>query len=248
MKRCELCNSIARMYCESDQASLCWDCDARIHSANFLVAKHLRTLLCHSFRAIKHLKERREQDEQTHGNSPEAELKSMINCEAMILRQNLQWSLMVYLLTNSPASYDNARILSDGETSVSFSAWEQLSLLVCLCFQCSWLKFVLKVYMMNTLPSLVQRASLDECEADHRASEGLCEQPAAVVWQLLAASGGVGNDPSSAMVADVTRVDWWQQMVVQREVMAVGGGSSLWNLPTNIMQMSTYMALEPNHT
>ncbi|KAK3032626.1 hypothetical protein RJ639_036586 [Escallonia herrerae] len=91
MKRCELCNSIARMYCESDQASLCWDCDARIHSANFLVAKHLRTLLCHScqsmtpwtgsVRAMKHLKERRDQDEHTHGNSPEAELKSMINCE-----------------------------------------------------------------------------------------------------------------------------------------------------------------------
>ncbi|KAK2987273.1 hypothetical protein RJ640_017576 [Escallonia rubra] len=52
MKRCELCNSIARMYCESDQASLCWDCDARIHSANFLVAKHLRTLLCHSCQSM----------------------------------------------------------------------------------------------------------------------------------------------------------------------------------------------------
>lgn len=48
MKKCELCNSIARMYCESDQASLCWECDARVHAANFLVAKHSRTLLCHS--------------------------------------------------------------------------------------------------------------------------------------------------------------------------------------------------------
>ncbi|KAK8629428.1 hypothetical protein V6N13_078269 [Hibiscus sabdariffa] len=35
------------MYCESDQAILCWDCDSRVHGANFLVAKHLRTLLCH---------------------------------------------------------------------------------------------------------------------------------------------------------------------------------------------------------
>jgi hypothetical protein len=47
MKRCELCDSLAKMYCESDQASLCWDCDANVHSANFLVAKHSRTLLCH---------------------------------------------------------------------------------------------------------------------------------------------------------------------------------------------------------
>ncbi|XAR55437.1 hypothetical protein NMG60_11035505 [Bertholletia excelsa] len=47
MKRCELCNSTARMFCESDQASLCWDCDAKVHSANFLVAKHIRSLLCH---------------------------------------------------------------------------------------------------------------------------------------------------------------------------------------------------------
>ncbi|XP_065878629.1 uncharacterized protein [Euphorbia lathyris] len=46
MKKCELCHSPARMYCESDQASLCWDCDSKVHSANFLVAKHSRTLLC----------------------------------------------------------------------------------------------------------------------------------------------------------------------------------------------------------
>lgn len=46
-KGCELCTSPARMYCESDGASLCWDCDAKVHSANFLVAKHSRCLLCH---------------------------------------------------------------------------------------------------------------------------------------------------------------------------------------------------------
>ncbi|KAL6554305.1 hypothetical protein OROMI_019978 [Orobanche minor] len=45
--RCELCINPARMYCESDQASLCWDCDGKVHAANFLVAKHSRTLLCH---------------------------------------------------------------------------------------------------------------------------------------------------------------------------------------------------------
>ncbi|KAK3009044.1 hypothetical protein RJ639_014978 [Escallonia herrerae] len=47
MKRCELCKSPARIYCESDAASLCWGCDAKVHSANFLVARHARTLLCH---------------------------------------------------------------------------------------------------------------------------------------------------------------------------------------------------------
>ncbi|KAL1537450.1 B-box zinc finger protein 32-like [Salvia divinorum] len=48
MKKCELCNKVARMYCESDEASLCWTCDLRVHTANFLVAKHTRTLLCHA--------------------------------------------------------------------------------------------------------------------------------------------------------------------------------------------------------
>ncbi|XP_020690432.1 B-box zinc finger protein 21-like [Dendrobium catenatum] len=46
MKRCELCGREARMYCESDQASLCWDCDAKVHGANFLVERHPRVLLC----------------------------------------------------------------------------------------------------------------------------------------------------------------------------------------------------------
>ncbi|XVF78027.1 hypothetical protein PTKIN_Ptkin14bG0095300 [Pterospermum kingtungense] len=47
MKKCELCGGFARMKCESDQADLCWDCDMKVHGANFLVAKHTRTLLCH---------------------------------------------------------------------------------------------------------------------------------------------------------------------------------------------------------
>ncbi|CAN6994715.1 hypothetical protein Bca4012_048964 [Brassica carinata] len=44
--KCELCEGVARMFCESDQASLCWDCDGNVHGANFLVAKHARCLLC----------------------------------------------------------------------------------------------------------------------------------------------------------------------------------------------------------
>nr|ATU32545.1 CONSTANS-like protein [Cymbidium sinense] len=48
MKGCELCDRVARMYCESDQASLCWECDAKVHGANFLVARHPRVLLCRS--------------------------------------------------------------------------------------------------------------------------------------------------------------------------------------------------------
>ncbi|CAL0310622.1 unnamed protein product [Lupinus luteus] len=43
---CSLCGKRARIVCESDQAKLCWDCDHKVHSANFLVAKHLRILLC----------------------------------------------------------------------------------------------------------------------------------------------------------------------------------------------------------
>ncbi|KAL4390214.1 hypothetical protein AHAS_Ahas03G0122700 [Arachis hypogaea] len=46
MKKCELCKVRARTFCESDQASLCWTCDANVHGANFLVARHSRTLLC----------------------------------------------------------------------------------------------------------------------------------------------------------------------------------------------------------
>ncbi|XP_025883504.1 zinc finger protein HD1-like [Solanum lycopersicum] len=49
MMNCELCGeNKSMMYCESDQANLCWDCDSKVHSANFLVAKHSRNLLCHS--------------------------------------------------------------------------------------------------------------------------------------------------------------------------------------------------------
>ncbi|CAH9071424.1 unnamed protein product [Cuscuta epithymum] len=47
MKICELCKAAAMVFCESDQANLCWSCDAKVHSANFLVARHSRCLLCH---------------------------------------------------------------------------------------------------------------------------------------------------------------------------------------------------------
>ncbi|KAL8166868.1 hypothetical protein V2J09_008367 [Rumex salicifolius] len=43
---CELCSAEAKMFCESDQARLCWDCDEKVHAANFLVAKHTRVALC----------------------------------------------------------------------------------------------------------------------------------------------------------------------------------------------------------
>lgn len=52
MKSCELCKSSATTYCESDQASLCWDCDAKVHGANFLVARHVRCLLCHACQSL----------------------------------------------------------------------------------------------------------------------------------------------------------------------------------------------------
>ncbi|XP_077238465.1 B-box zinc finger protein 32-like [Tasmannia lanceolata] len=43
---CELCNGEASVYCVSDSAFLCFDCDARVHEANFLVARHVRLILC----------------------------------------------------------------------------------------------------------------------------------------------------------------------------------------------------------
>lgn len=46
MKPCALCRQPALLFCESDRASLCWDCDAKVHGANFLVARHTRCLLC----------------------------------------------------------------------------------------------------------------------------------------------------------------------------------------------------------
>ncbi|KAI8552690.1 hypothetical protein RHMOL_Rhmol06G0286300 [Rhododendron molle] len=46
MKWCELCSNPARIYCEADGARLCSNCDDKVHSANFLVAKHSRNLLC----------------------------------------------------------------------------------------------------------------------------------------------------------------------------------------------------------
>uniref|UniRef100_A0A7N0RIL3 B box-type domain-containing protein n=1 Tax=Kalanchoe fedtschenkoi TaxID=63787 RepID=A0A7N0RIL3_KALFE len=51
MKKCELCKLPASLYCESDQASLCTACDLKVHEANFLVARHSRTLLCKTCQA-----------------------------------------------------------------------------------------------------------------------------------------------------------------------------------------------------
>ncbi|KAJ1410002.1 B-box-type zinc finger [Sesbania bispinosa] len=45
-KACELCNQQAFLYCPSDAAYLCWNCDATVHGANFLVARHIRHSLC----------------------------------------------------------------------------------------------------------------------------------------------------------------------------------------------------------
>lgn len=45
-KECELCNQQASFYCPSDSAFLCRSCDVAVHGANFLVARHLRHILC----------------------------------------------------------------------------------------------------------------------------------------------------------------------------------------------------------
>ncbi|XP_027344729.1 B-box zinc finger protein 32 [Abrus precatorius] len=43
---CELCNQQASLYCPSDSAFLCYACDATVHRANFLVARHLCHVIC----------------------------------------------------------------------------------------------------------------------------------------------------------------------------------------------------------
>lgn len=45
-RTCELCNQQASLYCPSDSAFLCSKCDATVHEANFLVARHLRYSFC----------------------------------------------------------------------------------------------------------------------------------------------------------------------------------------------------------
>ncbi|XP_078175854.1 uncharacterized protein LOC144569398 [Carex rostrata] len=43
---CALCNAEPHVHCESDEALLCYTCDAHVHRANFLVARHARAILC----------------------------------------------------------------------------------------------------------------------------------------------------------------------------------------------------------
>lgn len=45
-RACELCGGAAAVHCEADAAHLCWPCDAHVHGANFLVARHLRRVAC----------------------------------------------------------------------------------------------------------------------------------------------------------------------------------------------------------
>ncbi|CAL9079228.1 unnamed protein product [Musa textilis] len=43
---CELCGCEAAIFCQPDAAFLCWACDASVHRANFLVARHVRWVAC----------------------------------------------------------------------------------------------------------------------------------------------------------------------------------------------------------
>jgi hypothetical protein len=46
IRGCELCDGEAALYCAADEAHICWACDAKVHGANFLVARHTRAVLC----------------------------------------------------------------------------------------------------------------------------------------------------------------------------------------------------------
>ncbi|KAI3773248.1 hypothetical protein L1987_47773 [Smallanthus sonchifolius] len=44
---CDLCHhQQPSLYCSSDSAFLCFDCDSQVHTANFLVARHIRLPIC----------------------------------------------------------------------------------------------------------------------------------------------------------------------------------------------------------
>ncbi|CAI5458775.1 unnamed protein product [Closterium sp. Yama58-4] len=45
-RSCELCTQPAALRCDADSAFLCAACDAAVHSANFIVLRHSRHLLC----------------------------------------------------------------------------------------------------------------------------------------------------------------------------------------------------------
>ncbi|CAI5526448.1 unnamed protein product [Closterium sp. Naga37s-1] len=45
-RSCELCTQPAALRCDADSAFLCATCDAAVHSANFIVLRHSRHLLC----------------------------------------------------------------------------------------------------------------------------------------------------------------------------------------------------------
>ncbi|KAJ8759998.1 hypothetical protein K2173_010854 [Erythroxylum novogranatense] len=49
---CELCDREATLYCDSDAAFLCSACDFNVHNANFLVARHVRRLICSECESI----------------------------------------------------------------------------------------------------------------------------------------------------------------------------------------------------
>nr|UEC49862.1 CONSTANS-like protein [Pyrus pyrifolia] len=51
-RACELCDREASFYCPSDSAFLCSRCDARVHQANFLVARHVRHPLCSNCKSV----------------------------------------------------------------------------------------------------------------------------------------------------------------------------------------------------
>ncbi|CAK7323737.1 unnamed protein product [Dovyalis caffra] len=49
---CELCRREADVFCDSDAAFLCFDCDSNVHDANFLVARHLRRVICSGCKSV----------------------------------------------------------------------------------------------------------------------------------------------------------------------------------------------------
>lgn len=70
---CELCGESATLRCNADDADLCWKCDAEVHSANYLMARHMRLVLCSGCKA--------DTECRTSGPSPCPLARSCADCD-----------------------------------------------------------------------------------------------------------------------------------------------------------------------
>lgn len=82
LKKCELCPRVAQIHCDADSAHLCSGCDVKVHTANFLVSRHVRVLLCSICQA--------ETTWRACGGRPNKEHHKCKQCEAQAKRLTME--------------------------------------------------------------------------------------------------------------------------------------------------------------